>query len=167
MIDLHSYFVRPATSNDEAFLWEMLYLAIFIPPGCEPLPKAIVKEPALSKYVADWGKADDLGFIAVHAESQQPIGAAWSRLLTGENKGYGYVDDETPELSIAIVPAWRDKSVGTTLLKHLIEAARFRFPALCLSVSTENPARSLYERLGFEVVALSENSLTMKMPFNG
>jgi ribosomal protein S18 acetylase RimI-like enzyme len=167
MSDSPTFVIRLAAENDEPFLWEMLYQAIYIPAGCEPLPKQIIYEATLSKYVADWGQSDDLGFIAIDAGSQQPIGAVWARLFSDENKGYGYVDDATPELSIAIVPEWRGRGVGTALLKALIETAQLRYPALSLSVSTDNPARSLYERLGFDIQSASENSLTMQKRFDG
>ena len=38
----------------------------------------------------------------------------------------------------------------------LVAAARPRFPALCLSVRVGNPARRLYERVGFRTVAGDE-----------
>ena len=167
MIESVPYFIRLATRSDESFLWEMLYQAIYIAPGSEPLPKEIVRDAALSRYVSGWGRPDDLGFIATVSESQQPIGAAWSRLLTGDHQGYGYVDDLTPELSIALTPNWRGQGVGTRLLQHLLEAASSRYLAISLSVSSDNPARSLYERLGFAIVGVSESTLTMKKRFNG
>ncbi len=162
-----NYFIRPASLNDEAFLWQMLYEAIYIPQGSAPLPREIIKEPALSKYVAGWGQPDDLGFVALDTINQQPIGAAWARLLKGELKGYGWVDDQTPELSIAILPAWRGKGVGTKLLKQLIDAAQSHYTALSLSVSPDNPARLLYARLGFEVIHSTDHSITMRKRFHG
>ena len=40
-----------------------------------------------------------------------PIGAAWLRLLKGDERGYGHVDDETPELGMAVLPAYRGRGV--------------------------------------------------------
>jgi GNAT superfamily N-acetyltransferase len=83
-------------------------------------------------------------------------------VFTAGNKGYGYIDDETPELSIAVLPEYRGKGIGTDLLRHLIEEVRVRHRALSLSVSSDNPAIHLYKRLGFEVVEQTGTSLTMK-----
>jgi ribosomal protein S18 acetylase RimI-like enzyme len=165
MVESLTYHIRPVTPSDEPFLWEMLYQAIFIPAGCDPLPRDVIYDVALRKYVADWGRVDDLGFIALC--SDEPIGAAWTRLLSGENKGYGWVDDSTPEITIALVPEWRGRSIGTALMNRLIEATEPRYPALSLSVSPQNPAQSLYHRLGFEIVQQDDNALTMRKRLNG
>jgi len=88
--------------------------------------------------------------------------------LKGENGGYGYVDDETPELAIGVRPEARGAGIGTGLISHLLEAARPRYRAVSLSVRSNNPARRLYERLGFEAVEQPEGSgsITMKLNFN-
>ncbi len=79
------------------------------------------------------------------------------RLLVGAEKGFAHLDDETPEMGIALLPGYRNRGIGTALLEHLIEAARPSYPALALSVSAHNPAKRLYERLGFEVVEVRED----------
>ncbi|MEH1833605.1 MAG: hypothetical protein V7L29_16385 [Nostoc sp.] len=33
----------------------------------------------------NWERKDDSGFVAILESSNQPVGAAWLRLLTGEN----------------------------------------------------------------------------------
>jgi ribosomal protein S18 acetylase RimI-like enzyme len=156
-----NYFIRQLTREDEALLWEMLYHALYVPQGGEPFPKDIVNEPVIVRYVLNWGKADDQGFAAVDQRSQKPVGAVWIRLFTSENKGYGYVGDDIPELSIALLPEYRGQGIGTELLTRLVENIRSQYRALSLSVSADNPARRLYLRLGFEIVEENRNSLTM------
>jgi ribosomal protein S18 acetylase RimI-like enzyme len=156
------FFIRPLTKADEPFLWEMLYQALFVPPGHPPFPRELVRRPEISVYVDGWGREDDLGVVAFHAGMQEPIGAAWVRLLTGGKRGYGWVDDQTPELTIAVLPEHRGNGIGTQLLSQLLELAHTRCRAFSLSVSRENPARRLYERAGFETVTRDEHSLTMK-----
>ena len=141
---------RDLTKADEVFLWEALYLALYVPEGQPPLPREIVQEPEIRHYVAGWGRPGDMGVIAL--DGARPVGAAWLRLLTGEDRGFGYVDDETPELSIAVLPEYRGQGIGTALLERLLELAAPCHPAVCLSVSAGNPARRLYERMGFRLV---------------
>lgn len=92
----------------------------------------------------------------------QPVGAAWLRCFGEGNKGYGYIDAETPELSIALLPTHRGKGIGTALLSALLVTAQTRCRAVCLSVSLDNPAARLYQRLGFEVVSRDATSLIMR-----
>jgi ribosomal protein S18 acetylase RimI-like enzyme len=161
MIDRLNITIRPLTAADEPFLWEMLYQALYVPEGAEPLPRDIVKRPEICRYVQNWGNSDDIGFIAIGEVEQRPMGAVWIRLLTGENRGYGYVNDRTPELSIAVLSEYQTRGVGTRLLIHLLKNSQTRYQAISLSVSSDNPAVRLYQRLGFETVESIDNSLTM------
>ena len=157
-----NYVIRPLAQADEPFLWQMLYHAIYVTEG-EALPERdVINQPELARYVHDWGQADDRGFIAMDTEGKHPIGAAWLRLLTGDSKGFGYVDDATAELSVAVLPEYRGQGIGTRLLSQLLQAASNHHPAVSLSVAADNPALRLYQRLGFDVVGTSGGSLTMK-----
>jgi len=156
------YIIRPLTQADAPFLREMLYQALYIPPGTPPLDRDVIDQPELAKYVQDWGREDDIGFIAIDANGQEPVGAAWLRLFRGDQGGYGYVDDQTPELSMALLPAYRGQGIGTDLLTHLLQFASPRYPAISLSVAPENPAKRLYQRFGFEVMGKCGSSLTMR-----
>lgn len=94
----------------------------------------------------------------------EPVGAAWVRLLEQDAGGYGYVDDETPELAIAIEAPWRGRGVGTLLLQGMLHAAgRAGYEAVSLSVHARNPARRLYERAGFAVVGVDGDSIVMRL----
>jgi GNAT superfamily N-acetyltransferase len=144
---------RTCTSGDEPFLREMLYLAIFVPPGAPPIPRSSLKDPGLAHYVQHWGtRPGDSGLIALIDDS--PVGAAWLRQFPVTDPGYGFIDESTPELSIAILPAWRGKGIGSQLLKSLLNEV----PAVSLSCDPANPARRLYLRFGFQPLA---NSRTM------
>ena len=156
------YTLRPLTPNDAPFLWEMLYHAIYVPAGSPPPAREIVNQPALATYVRDWGRTGDTGVLVIDRPAQQPVGAAWLRLLTGEDKGYGYIDDRTPELSIAVLPGHRGKGLGTRLLAQLFESAAQRYTAISLSVDPDNPALRLYRRLGFEVIESTGHAYIMK-----
>ncbi len=103
--------------------------------------------------------------MRIVAEDGPPVGAAWLRLLPEQDPGYGFVDEQTPELSIGVAPSHRGRGIGSLLLEALIEAAREqRYHALSLSVEPDNPARRLYERHGFRVIGTVDGSLTMLLP---
>ena len=152
--------IRPLTSQEQAFLWDMLHEAIYVPEGQDACAREVIQQPSLACYAQNWGRLGDVGFIAVGTANDQLIGAVWLRLLVGQNRGYGYVDDATPELSMALLPHYRAQGIGTRLLGHLLVGQRARSP-ISLSVSVGNPARRLYERFGFETVSQSGTSLVM------
>ena len=153
--------IREALSSDQPALDEMLYQSLYVPPGQQPLSREILQEPDINKYVADWGRPGDLAFIAVDSETDDLLGAAWLRLLKGDEHGYGYVDDNTPELGVAVAAGYRGQGVGSSLLAYLLEAAGVMYGSVSLSVSKGNPARTLYERLGFRLIGEDGDSLTM------
>ncbi len=160
MTDSFSYTIRPALSSDEPFLREMFYQALHVE-GQEPYPREVLDRPKIAKYIRDWGRAGDLGFVAVDS-NRQPIGAVWCRLLNGEEKGFAHIDDETPELGVAVSPEHRGKGIGTALLEQLLKAARNLYPSIALSVSPKNRAIELYESLGFETVDVRETFPVMR-----
>ena len=158
------YSIRLLRKEDEPFLWEMLAQAAH-----EPTTQAVMEHPLIARYVKGWGRGGDLGFIAIESSGDKPVGAAWLRLWTGDDKGFGYVDDATPELSVAVLPEHRGKGIGTQLLVRLLEAAKASHASVSLNVRSDNPALRLYERLGFVKVEESEvtnrrggTSFTMK-----
>ena len=144
--------IRSATSADEPFLWEMLYLAANMAGDGEVSADAAKTHPYLAAYIEGWGRADDLGVIAETQDGRRLFGAAWVRVLTGEHKHYPAVSDGVPELAIAVRSELIGQGLGTQLLIALLDAARGRYPAIVLSVRAANPARRLYERLGFVAV---------------
>ena len=112
-------------------------------------------------YVKAWGRPGDTAVIAI--DGGFPAGAAWYRLFPRERPGYGFVDERTPELAIAVVPNARGKGVGSALLAALLDRARAEgYGAISLSVDRNNAgAIELYERHGFERVGEDDDSVTM------
>lgn len=154
--------IRPMTGDDAAFLPEIVYHAIHVPPDQPAPPREIVNEPGVARYVEGWGRPGDYGVLAIDAHSTR-IGAAWMRLFTVANPSYGFIAEDVPEISIALLPGHRGRGIGTALLHHLITHATGKYPALSLAVVDTNPALRLYERLGFAFVAKSGNSITMRL----
>jgi ribosomal protein S18 acetylase RimI-like enzyme len=152
--------LRPLTSLDQPIMWDMLYCAIYVPQGQDPLPRDVIFQPELARYVEGWGKPGDMGVLALDGEV--PVGAAWLRLM----HGYGFVEEGLPELSIAVLPDYRSKGIGTSLLKAIFNLAVPIYRGLSLSVTSENPALHLYERFGFQVVRSDDETKIMLWSMN-
>ncbi len=158
---LTDFSIRPLNTADEPALWIMLYQAIHVAENEPRPPMNIIFRPELARYVSRWGRPGDSGWIALDPDNL-PAGAVWLRLWSEDNRGYGWVDDQSPELSIAVLPEYRGLGIGTLLINHALKDALERYPAVSLSVSQDNPAANLYQRLGFEVVGQDGSSLTMR-----
>ena len=118
------------------------------------------QNPNWPDHVSGWGHRGDDGVIAV-GSGGEPIGAAWLRLWSELDHGYGFINPLTPELSVAVRSEARRGGIGTQLLRRLLQRADESHEEVSLSVSVQNPAVRLYERLGFRSVAVDGASMTM------
>ena len=115
----------------------------------------------LTRYVDNWGRPGDVAIIA--HETGNRVGAAWLRLFKASEPGYAFVDERTPELSIAVVPSRRRHGVGQELLDGLLEKARAEgYSEVSLSVEKGSAAVAFYERNGFEPAGETDGGLVMK-----
>ena len=152
--------LRPASAADLPFLTEMLLEACNWD-GTPWYDEAKVRaDDHAWRYLADWPRPADLGVVAEIDGTR--AGATWVRLLTGERPGYGYIADDVPELTLGVSPSFRRRGVARALLTELITQSRVAsFARLSLSVDPGNPARKLYESLGFHKVGVVGTSETM------
>ena len=78
---------------------------------------------------------------------------SWDVILAGdEPAGRLYVarwEGEIRIVDIALLPPFRGRGLGTALLRGLMDEADAAGKPLTIHVEAGNPARSLYERLGF------------------
>ncbi len=133
----------------------MQYEALFVAPGSTPFPISILDEPHIRKYYIEWGRRGDQAFIAQN--EKQPVGAVWSRIFPKTEPGYGFVAEDVPELSMALVASSRGQGVGTRLLNSMIQELKKHHRGVSLSVDRSNPAFRLYQRMGFHVVKAEGN----------
>lgn len=136
--------IRRAGAQDLSFLRDMLRHAYYARWGTDA-------DVPLGRYVEGWGRPGDTALVAI--DEYRPVGAAWYRLFEAAEPGYGFVDEATPELTIAVVPSRRGRGLGGELLRALLEGARSAgFEQVSLSVEPDNPALRLYEENGFTKV---------------
>jgi GNAT superfamily N-acetyltransferase len=153
--------LRAARPDDLELLRALLFEAAFWrPEPARPSPGEALAVPELARYVEDFGRPGDLGLVA--EEDGEPLGAAWWRHFDARAPGYGFVDEATPEISVAVFPAHRGRGIGTALVEAIRGKARERgISRLSLSVERDRPALGLYERLGFRPVGGRGDALTM------
>ena len=147
--------------NDYLFLREMLYDALYLLDNEKTFPKIFIDLPELSKYIENWGEYGDIGLIAQH--DNVLIGAVWGRLFKEKNQGFGFVDNNIPEILMAITGKYRNQGLGAKLLTKFFKVAKEHgYKALSLSVDKRNRAFDLYKRMGFEIVDNLKTTYTMK-----
>jgi ribosomal protein S18 acetylase RimI-like enzyme len=160
--------IRPAGVSDLPFLSDMIFEAGAASEAFRKMgKKKTLTLPAVIYFLENFGRDGDFGFIA--ELDGKPVGAAWARLFSEEQKSYGFISTEIPEFAIAVVPELRASGVGTKLMERLLEEARnLKIPALSLSVYRSNPALRLYERFGFCDAGISketDSSVVMILKF--
>ena len=153
--------IRILKNSEISFIKEMLYDAIFVPEGIEKPPKSIISDQSLANYYENWGK--DIYDIALVIEiNGELIGSIWGRKFLSEEKGYGFFDEDTPEISMAIKNEYRNKGLGTKLIEEIIEIYKdVGVKALSLSVDKQNLAFKLYTKQGFSIFSETETSVSM------
>ena len=153
--------IRQGDADDLAFMrWMMVEAYHWNHPG--PLPDVDdylnSLTPNNSMIVWRTGTNDRCAIAEVNHE---PVGAAWYRFATDDSHSHGYVNPQTPELGIGIRREFRRRGIGRRLIQTLIETAKTNHhPAISLSVAPNNPARHLYESLGFQRIDASGTSWT-------
>ena len=154
---------RPAGAEDFDFLATMLgESAVWRPDKPTPTGEQVLADRRYAMYLAGWPRPGDHGLVA---EQDGPVGAAWYRTFTEAIHGHGFVAEDVPELAIAVIAARRHEGIGRRLLVDLITASVAQgHPALSLSVNGDNPARGLYESVGFVPVEKHGSSWTMVRP---
>ncbi|MFG6456398.1 GNAT family N-acetyltransferase [Roseateles sp. BYS96W] len=136
------YQLRPTGPGDDA--WQ---LAIYASTRTEELA------------LTGWPRAQCDAFVAQQHRAQQqhywrhyPRSLCQLILVDGAVAGRLWVDsraDRLHVLDISLLPAFRDRGLGTRCLLNLAKEAAATDRPLGIQVEVHNPARRLYERLGF------------------
>lgn len=135
--------LRPALPADEA--WQ---LAIYASTRADELK------------LTGWPASQCAAFVRQQHQAQQQHYAqhfphsACHLILVGDGEVAGrlWLDERSDRLhilDIALLPAWRGRGLGTRCLRALAGQAAAQGRGLSIQVEIHNPARRLYERLGF------------------
>lgn len=150
---------RPLDTSEYYHLPNFLFQAIYVPENSPKLSRSIIDIPEISIYIDNFGKQP--GDRAIVAEDKGKIvGILWGRKFQFPNVGYGYISDDIPEISISILPEYRNQGIGTQLLKNIMTI--YENTTLSLSVDKKNPAIRLYQRVGFIIHSDKGDSVIMK-----
>jgi ribosomal protein S18 acetylase RimI-like enzyme len=118
-----------------------------------------------------WGQAEKAAFLRQQFDAQT---AYWDEQypdaersiveMDGQPAGRLYVQrwpKETRLIDIALLPAFRRRGAATELIQRLFSEASERHVPVTIHVEIFNPARALYDRLGF--VSKGERGMYMLM----
>ena len=153
--------IREIRAEELEILDGMLYESIYQPEGCEPVPRHVTQIPEINVYIDGFGsKKDDYCLVA--DLDGHIIGAVWVGVLAGKIKGYGNIDDQTPEFVISLLKEYRNQGIGTLLMQKMIEHLKKRgYAQTSLSVQKKNYAARMYQKLGFEIIRENEEDYIM------
>lgn len=157
---MKGYEIRPLEPQEVPLLRDFLFEAIYRRNAEMDIDKTIIDAPNLRHYIEDFGREDDYALVAI--VDSKPVGAVWTRIFDGEPKGYGYIDGETPEFTIALYREYRGLGLGTEMMEAMLKVLREAgYKKASLSVQKENPGVSLYQKLGFKTCRENEEDYVM------
>ena len=154
------YDIRPINPNETPILKDFIYEAIFQREGDEPVHRSVAERPEVAVYIKDFGKEDDSCLVSV--VDGRIVGAVWTRILSGEIKGFGNVDEHTPEFAISLYREYRGKGIGTALMLAMLKLLREKgYAQTSLAVQKDNYAVGMYKKVGFSIVRENEQEYIM------
>jgi len=137
--------LRPITDGDREFLYHVYSstreeeLASVPWEDCEK--RAFLEMQFSAQHVWYSEKYSDAQFQVV-LEHGRPIGRFYVHRRSAEIR----------VVDIALLPAYRNRGIGSHLLSGILEEARTRHLPVTVHVEFINPAQRLYKRLGFQPV---------------
>jgi len=157
-IDRQSITYRPVRDDDRDFL-AALYASTreeemqYVP--WTPEQKAEFLEMQFRSQTMHYADEYDASGFFVIEQSGRPIGRLY-RELQG---------DDIHIIDIALIPETRGAGLGTMLVKEILDEAAGQGLTVSIYVEHFNPAKRLYQRLGFQEV--DENGVYHRMRWHG
>ena len=147
---------RPITHSDIPFLY-----TVYRSTRMEELSQAQFSEEELEdflktqfslqhhQYMNNYSNAT---FEIIIINDSIPIG----RLYMNES------GDDMRIMDIALLPEFRNRGIGSTIMHHIIQTSEKLKKAVSLHVEYNNPALRLYEKLGFKICTKGSVYVLMK-----
>jgi ribosomal protein S18 acetylase RimI-like enzyme len=165
MIEIKEINIRGIKSEEAHILEDLLYAAIYQPDTAVPIPRSVINSPEVRVYIENFGQKSDDYCLVADLEGQI-IGGVWARVLSDEPKGYGNIDDKTPEFAISVFREFQKQGIGTLLMTKMINyLKRNKYYQASLSVQKENYAVKMYKNLGFGIIDENEEDFLMILEF--
>ena len=137
--------LRPSASSDIGFCW--------------PIYRDSMKP--LTEEISQWNETAQQKIV------EQAVSHAGTSIMRAEKADVGWLQvEETKNVvmlrQIFVLPAMRNRGLGTSFLNWMKERADRKRKDLTLDVMNNNPARHLYDRLGFKIVTTANSKITMR-----
>ncbi len=137
--------LRPSSPADLAFCWPIYREA------AQPLTEALTQ----------WNEAAQRQLV------EKAVGHTGASILRADNADAGWLQVEETQHAVQLrhlylAAQMRNRGLGSAFLAWMKERADRKRKDLVLEVMTNNPARQLYERLGFKPLTTAGNKVTMR-----
>ncbi len=147
LIPMPSPLIRPLDGSETALL-ETATLGNMNWSGERISIDEIRAKPEYAHYTRIVPVRGDFGVVA--EIDGGAVGVAWAVFLPRSDAGYGFVDEQTPEVSLWVSASHRKLGHGREVLRTLIAEGKERGLAqVSLSVEADNHAKNLYASEGF------------------
>lgn len=126
-----------------------------------------LQNAALKKYIAatwGWDEAWQRRHFAEHFNERRNGAIV---VVGGKDAGYLWISEketETVLISIHLLPEFQNRGIGTKLIKDVLAQSKAKNKPVRLQVLKVNPARNLYEKLGFKVSGETGTHFLMRFP---
>lgn len=158
--------IRELKPNEVTVLEDMLYESIYQPDENNLIPRSVLKIPEVEAYIKEFGSRKD-DYCLIAELDNKIIGAVWVRIISGSIKGYGYIDDNTPEFAISLFKEYRNRGIGSQLMSSMIRYLQNNgYKQASLDVKKENYAVKLYRKMGFEIIGEDDQDYLMLLKLN-
>lgn len=138
------YFLR---SSEQYIVNKMLPYAYRL----DVLGKSLEDVPQLGIYKDFYGfTRKDLGLYAM--VEHEMAGAIWSRKMQVEHTCQAFIDEQTPVISMAVLPKYQKQGIASAMLEQFLQEASVLYKQVCVSVVADSHAKKIYEKFGFETV---------------